>query len=54
MIGAVVLASVAAARQFLRDVLRLEERQDRLAVALVEVVGLGDALGPVGAVAVSP
>jgi len=51
--GRVVRAAVLAARQSLRDVLRLEEGQDGLAVALIEVVGFGDGLRPVRAVAVA-
>ena len=39
-------AAVCAARQLLRFVLCLEEGQDRLAVALVEIVGLGKGFGP--------
>ena len=42
-----------AAGQFLRGVLRLEERQDLAAVALVEVVGFGKGFRPVFAVAVA-
>jgi hypothetical protein len=38
------VATVLAARQALRNVLRFEECQDRLVVAVIEIVGLGEAL----------
>ena len=49
----VIDAAVLAARQALRNVLRLEEGQDRLVVALIEIVGLGKGLGPWFAVTIA-
>src|SRR3954454_24732556 len=42
-----------AARQALRNVLRFEEGQDRLVVAVIEIVGLGKGLGPWFAVTIA-
>src|SRR6476660_8103917 len=42
-----------AARQAFRNVLRFEEGQDRLVVAVIEIVGLGKGLGPWFAVTIA-
>ena len=53
VIGAVSALPSSPRASFFADVLRLEESQNRLAVALVEVVGLGDGFGPVFAVTIA-
>ena len=46
-------AAVITARQLLRLILRLIERQHVLGVGILEIVGQGEGLGPVCAVAVA-
>ena len=47
-----LVGDITTADQLLGDVLRLEEIQNRFTVGGIEIVGLGEGVGPISAVAV--